>query len=135
MSQTIGEQWLKGQHEEFIAGRQQYLTRSRARERTVIWSHSLRNVLLSVVTISGVQIGRTLGGLAVLTLIAAAAVLAPWIVRWRPGRWTSTTWSPGPSAAHWLGSDEMGRDTLARLTVGADRALGRPPGRWVWACC
>ncbi len=80
MSQTIGEQWLKGRHEEFIAGRQQHLTRSRARERTVIWSHSLRNVLLPVVTIPGLQIGRTLGGLAVLTLIAAAAVLAPRIV-------------------------------------------------------
>ena len=29
----------------------------------------------------------------------------------------------GPSAAHWLGSDQMGRDTLARLIVGARIAL------------
>ena len=66
---------------------------------------------------------QALAGLVVLTLIAAAAVLSPWIVPVDAEEMDFDNLLSGPSAAHWLGSDQMGRDTLARLIVGARIAL------------
>ncbi len=69
------------------------------------------------------SVPQALAGLVVLALIAAAAVLSPWIVPVDAEEMDFDNLLSDPSAAHWLGSDQMGRDTLARLIVGARIAL------------
>jgi peptide/nickel transport system permease protein len=62
-------------------------------------------------------------GLAVIAIIAAAAILAPLISPYDP---TQQSWSAvrkAPSAAHWFGTDEVGRDLLARIIYGARASL------------
>ena len=62
-------------------------------------------------------------GLVVLSLLVAAAIFAPWISPYDP---TQQSWSAvrkAPSAAHWFGTDEVGRDVLARVIYGARASL------------
>jgi peptide/nickel transport system permease protein len=67
------------------------------------------------------------GGL--LLLIVLAGLLAPWISPYDPfaqdilGRLAPPVWEPGGAAAHPLGTDQLGRDTLARLLYGARLTL------------
>src|SRR5581483_11994363 len=62
-------------------------------------------------------------GLAVLSLFIALAVFAPLI---SPYDAIATSWSlvrKPPSALHWFGTDEVGRDILARVIYGARASL------------
>jgi len=62
-------------------------------------------------------------GLALVALFVAMALLAPWISPYDP---VATSWSAvrkAPSAAHWFGTDEIGRDVLARVIWGARASL------------
>jgi peptide/nickel transport system permease protein len=62
-------------------------------------------------------------GLVVILLFVAVAVFAPWLVPFDP---TATSWSAirkAPSAAHWMGTDENGRDVMARVIFGARASL------------
>jgi len=70
-----------------------------------------------------VRIPQALFGVVVLAVIVLAAVCAPWIVPVDPEEMDFENLLSGFSAEHWLGSDQMGRDTLARLIVGARVAL------------
>ena len=66
--------------------------------------------------------GALLGGAVVLTFVAIA-VLAPWLAPQDP---IATSWSAirkAPSAAHWFGTDEVGRDVLSRVVWGARASL------------
>ena len=59
-----------------------------------------------------------------LVVVAAVAFAAPWI----PGLADPTTQDLGlgaspPSAAHWFGTDELGRDTFARVIYGGRISL------------
>jgi ABC-type dipeptide/oligopeptide/nickel transport system permease subunit len=61
--------------------------------------------------------------LGILAVAVAAAVLAPWIMPYDP---TATSFDaiylrPGP--AHWLGTDQLGRDLLSRIISGARSTL------------
>lgn len=51
-------------------------------------------------------------------LIAAAIALAPWIAPYDPTEPTFVSRLEAPSAAHWLGTDQLGRDVLSRLLFG-----------------
>jgi peptide/nickel transport system permease protein len=54
--------------------REDYVTVARAKgvpEGTVIWSHALRNALIPVITVIGLQIGRLVGGTVVVETIFA----------------------------------------------------------------
>ena len=62
-------------------------------------------------------------GVVVIVLTVLAALLAPWIVPVDPEEMDFDNLLSGISAEHWLGSDQMGRDTLARLIAGAQVAL------------
>ncbi len=62
-------------------------------------------------------------GVAVITVIVFAAVFAPWIVPADPEEMDFDNLLQGVSSEHVLGSDQMGRDTLARLIYGARVAL------------
>jgi ABC-type dipeptide/oligopeptide/nickel transport system permease subunit len=61
--------------------------------------------------------------LVILAVAVAAAVLAPWVTPYDPAATSfDTIWlSPGP--AHWLGTDQLGRDLLSRVVDGARPTL------------
>src|ERR1700728_2905252 len=62
-------------------------------------------------------------GLIVIVIFAAAAILPPLIAPFDP---TATSWSAirkAPSAVHWMGTDENGRDVLSRVLYGARGSL------------
>ena len=58
-------------------------------------------------------------GLIVIVLFVAAALLAPWISPYDPTRQSYSVIRKAPSALHWFGTDENGRDVLARVLFGA----------------
>lgn len=60
-----------------------------------------------------------LAGAAVCVLIAFAAVSAPWLSPHDPNRQNLENRIQPPSAAHWLGTDDVGRDILSRLLHGS----------------
>jgi peptide/nickel transport system permease protein len=62
-------------------------------------------------------------GLAIIALFIAAAVLAPWIAPYDPTAQSWTLVRKPPSWLHWLGTDEVGRDTLSRVIFGARASL------------
>jgi peptide/nickel transport system permease protein len=62
-------------------------------------------------------------GLAVIVLFAAAAVLAPLVVPYDPIATSWTAIRKAPSAAHWMGTDENGRDVFSRVIFGARASL------------
>ena len=62
-------------------------------------------------------------GLVVIATFALLALLAPLVVPYDP---IATSWSlvrKPPSALHWFGTDELGRDILARVVYGARASL------------
>ena len=62
-------------------------------------------------------------GLAVIVLFVSVAVFAPLIAPYDP---VATSWSAirkAPSLAHWMGTDENGRDVLSRVVFGARASL------------
>lgn len=61
--------------------------------------------------------------LVFLLTLALLALTADWVAPYRPtAQDLGNTLSP-PSAAHWLGTDDLGRDTLSRLIHGAPLTL------------
>jgi peptide/nickel transport system permease protein len=62
-------------------------------------------------------------GLAVLGLFVAVAVLAPWLAPYDPVAQGWTSVRKAPSWLHWFGTDDVGRDILARVIYGARASL------------
>jgi ABC-type dipeptide/oligopeptide/nickel transport system permease subunit len=62
-------------------------------------------------------------GLAVLVVLLLTAALADVVAPYSPTAQRVTIARQGPSAAHWLGTDELGRDMLSRLIYGARISL------------
>jgi len=65
-------------------------------------------------------------GLIGVTLIAfhlALAIISPWLVPYDFKMMDATGTLAGPSAAHWLGTDHLGRDVLTRVMLGGREAL------------
>lgn len=61
-------------------------------------------------------------GLSVILLVVAAALFAPYLTSYSPSR-SSVDFLQGASAAHWLGTDDLGRDVLSRVLFGARTSL------------
>ncbi len=62
-------------------------------------------------------------GLGFVILFIIIAIFAPWLAPQDP---VETSWSAirkAPSAAHWFGTDELGRDVLSRVMWGARASL------------
>ena len=62
-------------------------------------------------------------GLAVVALFVAVAIAAPALAPYNPD---ATSWSAirkAPSALHWMGTDENGRDVLSRVMYGARASM------------
>ena len=62
-------------------------------------------------------------GLFVIALLVAAALLAPLISPYDPSLQTWSAVRKAPSALHWFGTDDVGRDVLARVIYGARASL------------
>jgi peptide/nickel transport system permease protein len=58
-------------------------------------------------------------GIVLVAIFTMLAILAPWIAPHDPAEINLPTRLAGPSAAHWFGTDELGRDTLSRIIYGA----------------
>ena len=83
---------------------------------------------------AGVSLGRSVTeavrrqplaavGIALLALFVLCAVFAPWLAPQDPAQLDLTGRLMGPSAAHWFGTDELGRDILSRTLFGARISL------------
>ena len=67
--------------------------------------------------------GGAMFGLAVVLFFVLLALFAPWIAPYDP---RATSWRAvraAPSAAHWFGADELGRDVLSRIIWGARASI------------
>ncbi|RYC30719.1 ABC transporter permease [Lichenibacterium minor] len=62
-------------------------------------------------------------GAVVVALFVAVAVLAPLIAPYDPLKTNFLLIRKAPSAAHWFGTDDLGRDILSRLVFGARASL------------
>ncbi|HZU93368.1 MAG TPA: ABC transporter permease [Microbacterium sp.] len=62
----------------------------------------------------------------VLAAITLAAILAPLVAPCDPDAVDFTSFLAAPSAAHWLGTDSLGRDILSRIIWGGRTALIGP---------
>ena len=62
-------------------------------------------------------------GLCVVALFVLVALLAPWIAPNDPVKTSWTAIRKAPSALHWFGTDENGRDILSRIVHGASASL------------
>ena len=69
---------------------------------------------------------RSPGGLVgtvIVALVLFAAVFAPWVSPYDPDKLDVMDRFGSPGAAHWLGTDQLGRDLLSRLIHGATVAM------------
>lgn len=64
-----------------------------------------------------------LTGLVIVVLILASAIFAPWIAPYDPIALNVPDRLQGPSAAHLMGTDQLGRDTFSRVIWGGRVAL------------
>lgn len=58
-------------------------------------------------------------GSAIIGIILICAIFAPWVAPYSPYDLDYMAMLQGPTATHWLGTDEVGRDTLSRVIYGA----------------
>jgi len=62
-------------------------------------------------------------GAVLLASFVVCGLAAPWLAPYNPSAIDLMHRLEGPSLAHWAGTDELGRDTLARLLWGARLSL------------
>jgi peptide/nickel transport system permease protein len=62
-------------------------------------------------------------GILLATLILAMLILGPCLAPYDPARQSLLSRLASPSAAHWLGTDHLGRDLLSRILVGGQFAV------------
>jgi ABC-type dipeptide/oligopeptide/nickel transport system permease subunit len=65
-----------------------------------------------------------IGGVTMLSVIGLVALLAPWMAPQGPTLVHPSISFADASAAHWMGTDNLGRDLFSRLAYGARWTLG-----------
>jgi peptide/nickel transport system permease protein len=65
------------------------------------------------------QSGLGRWGLALTLLLLVLALAAPWLAPYDPAAQNLPARLTAPDAAHWMGTDELGRDVLSRVLFGA----------------
>src|SRR5579864_9223321 len=58
-------------------------------------------------------------GLITVAIIVIVAIFAPWIAHYDPLAQNLNAQSLHPAAAHWFGTDKLGRDVFSRIVYGA----------------
>lgn len=66
----------------------------------------------------------TILGLVIVTVVLILAIAGPWFSPYDPNKVQPIERLQGISSAHWLGTDQFGRDTLSRIISGAGVSLG-----------
>lgn len=62
-------------------------------------------------------------GLVIIAIFLIMAIFAPWLAPYDPIAQDLPAQLQPPSAAHWLGTDDFGRDILSRIIVGSRVSL------------
>jgi ABC-type dipeptide/oligopeptide/nickel transport system permease subunit len=62
-------------------------------------------------------------GLVLIVLLIITAIFAPWLAPYPPNDIDMSQTLAKPSAEHWLGTDNLGRDVLSRVIYGARTSL------------
>jgi peptide/nickel transport system permease protein len=70
---------------------------------------------------------KAMVGLSIVLFWILVALIGPFLVPHDPLHQDPSDINSGPSAKHWLGTDDVGRDLLARITHGARRTLFLAP--------
>jgi peptide/nickel transport system permease protein len=76
---------------------------------------------------------KGLVGLTIVGLCTVLAIAGPWIAPLDPYAQNFAQTLKGPSAAHWFGTDQLGRDVFSRVLAGARTSLGIGIGGVVFA--
>ncbi|MEI7376116.1 nickel transporter permease [Dickeya chrysanthemi] len=102
----------------FLVSRAWLLDETPATRRQAVWGQRYR-----------LWLGFRANPLAMLGLIIIAVVMllslaAPWLAPYDPGFQNLSNRLAAPSAAHWLGTDELGRDVFSRIVYGGRTTLG-----------
>ena len=63
-------------------------------------------------------------GLVLSVAFVLLALVGPHVAPFDPDRQNYLVLNEGPSAEHWLGTDQFGRDTLSRVLAGARTSIG-----------
>lgn len=66
---------------------------------------------------------KLISGLAVIVTLSIAAIIAPLLTRYDPNKITIDDALSSPSAVHFLGTDQLGRDLFSRMIYGARISL------------
>ncbi len=64
-----------------------------------------------------------LAGAAILVIVTLLALFAPWVTPYEPMAMKIVDRMQSPTAAHWFGTDELGRDVFSRVVFGARYSL------------
>jgi peptide/nickel transport system permease protein len=77
------------------------------------------------VLLRDMMLGRpsTVFALAIIVVFIGVALLAPWIAPYDPLAQSILKINKYPSAQHWLGTDQFGRDVLSRMIQGSRNSL------------
>ena len=67
--------------------------------------------------------GQARAGMLIVAIVVIGAVTAPWLLPWDPATQDLPNRLQGPTWQHWFGLDELGRDILARVLLGARISL------------
>lgn len=67
--------------------------------------------------------GQARAGLVIVVTVFVAALSAPWLLPWDAAAQDLPNRLQGPTWQHWFGLDELGRDILARVLLGARVSL------------
>jgi len=62
-------------------------------------------------------------GAFIILIMVTLALAEPWITFYDPIAWSLKVKLQAPSAAHWLGTDEVGRDLWTRIVLGSQISL------------
>ncbi|MFT0545433.1 D,D-dipeptide ABC transporter permease [Allopusillimonas ginsengisoli] len=65
-----------------------------------------------------------MAGLAIIVFVCTAVVCAGWIAPYDPDAISLVHRLQPPSAAHWFGTDEVGRDIFSRVLFGGQQSVG-----------